>query len=46
MILTDLLNCTIRIVLGAGELLAAECELASGPRGYGDKAEVERLKPC
>lgn len=41
MILTDLLNCTIRIVLGAGELLAAECELASGPRGYGDKAEVD-----
>lgn len=30
-----------RVVLSAGELLAAEWERPGGPRGYGDKADVD-----
>lgn len=41
MVLTDLLNQTIRIVLDAGKLLTAEWARPSGPRGTEDKAEVD-----
>ncbi|MGL4316117.1 MAG: inositol monophosphatase family protein [Pseudomonas sp.] len=37
----DLLNETIRIVQPAGELLTAEWKRPTGPRGCGDKAEVD-----
>lgn len=41
MVSIELLNNVIRVVLVAGELLAAEWRRPSGPRGCGDKAEVD-----
>lgn len=38
---SELLNITIKIAQGAGELLAAEWLRPAGPRGCGDKAEVD-----